>query len=81
MTARKSTRTTQADIKPTAQNKGLTLTLTINVYDGGMITLDDEPMNRNGDQAQGYVAVMSATAEKLWMLQRESAQRQLGGQA
>jgi hypothetical protein len=75
MTERKSTRTTKADIQPTKHDKGVTLGFEVIAYDNGLISLDGEPMNRDGDQGQGYIAVMSAIAEKLWMLQRASAKR------
>lgn len=77
MIERKSTRTTKARIEPTKHDKGLTLQLTVKVYDGGVIQLDGEPMNRGGSDAQGYVAVASAIAEKLWMLQYESDKRSI----
>lgn len=75
MTERTSTRKMHANIEPTVFDKGLRLTVEVKVYDNGLITCDDQPMNRDNSEAQGYVATNSAIAEKLWILQKAATDR------
>lgn len=74
-TRKTQARTTMADIGPTPEDAGVTLTVTVTAYDSGLIMVDDRVVNRDKDEAQGYISVMALVAEKLEMLRRESARR------
>jgi len=45
-------------VKPTAKNKGLTLTITVTAYDNGMVQVDGIPINNADsgyDQGDGWL--------------------------
>jgi nitrogenase molybdenum-iron protein alpha/beta subunit len=57
------------DVAPTAQDKGLTLTLRITAYDNGMVQLDGIPINDHVDYDQvvgwtGALEVLTATVNE-----------------
>jgi hypothetical protein len=72
-------------VKPTARNKGLTLTITVTAYDNGMVQVDGIPINNsdNGyDQADGWQGAGEVTMATLNEFRRQSAaRRQIPGAA
>lgn len=47
----------EMNVKPTAQDKGLVLTITVTAYDNGMIAVNGTPINCQPtyDQGQGWL--------------------------
>lgn len=56
----------EMNVTPTAQDKGITLTLTVTAYDNGLVAVNGTPINCNPHYDQGHgwlgaVEVISAT--------------------
>lgn len=72
----------ELNVKPTGQDKGITLTLTVTAYDNGMVVVNGTPINcqPNYDQGHGWlgaVEVLSATLNEFRKL-AATRRRRLG---
>ena len=65
------------NVKPTARNKGLTLTLKITAYDNGMVEVDGIPINVEPqyDQGQGWLGAAEVITTTLNEFRKDAAAR------
>lgn len=64
-------------VKPTAQDKGITLTLTVTAYDNGMVAVNGTPINcqPNYDQGHGWLGASAVVTETLVEFRKMAATR------
>lgn len=69
-------------VKPTAQDKGLTLTLTVVAYDNGMVMVDGVPINAapNYDQGEGWLVAAEVAVSTIAELRKQAVKRQAATQ-
>jgi hypothetical protein len=65
------------NIKPTARNKGLTLTLKVTAYDNGMVEVDGIPINVEPqyDQGHGWLGAADVITTTLNEFRKDAAAR------
>jgi hypothetical protein len=65
------------NVKPTARDKGLTLTLKVTAYDNGMVEVDGIPINVEPkyDQGQGWLGAADVITTTLNEFRKESETR------
>lgn len=64
-------------VKPTKQEKGLTLTLVVTAYDNGMVMLDGVPINAapDYDQAEGWLVTAEVAVATINEFRRQVVKR------
>jgi hypothetical protein len=70
-------------IKPTREDKGLQMTITVTAYDNGLVQVDGRPINeslRSGgyDAAHGWLGAAEHVVLKLSEFRRQATARQRG---
>jgi hypothetical protein len=65
------------NVKPTARDKGLTLTLKVTAYDNGMVEVDGIPINVEPkyDQGHGWLGAADVITTTLSEFRKESEAR------
>ena len=65
------------NVKPTARNKGLTLTVKVTAYDNGMVEVDGIPINvePNYDQGHGWLGAADVITTTLNEFRKEASAR------
>ncbi|MGH3401030.1 MAG: hypothetical protein ACRDRJ_00680 [Streptosporangiaceae bacterium] len=69
------------DIRPTPEDKGLLMTITVTAYDNGLVQVDGRPINQGNpsvgyDQGHGWLGAAEHVTLKLGELRRQAAARQ-----
>ena len=62
-------------IKPTAEDCGLELTITLKAYDNGKLYIDGKPMIDHECPERGWSYAIATCAEKVGELQRQAIRR------
>lgn len=64
-------------VQPTAQDKGITLTLTVTAYDNGMVAVNGTPINcqPNYDQGHGWLGAAEVVTATLGEFRKMAAAR------
>lgn len=65
------------NVKPTARNKGLTLTVKVTAYDNGMVEVDGIPINvgPHYDQGDGWLGAADVITTTLNEFRKDAAVR------
>jgi hypothetical protein len=68
------------DIRPTPEDKGLLMIITVTAYDSGLVKVDGRPINQavpgGYDQGHGWLGAAEHITLKLGELRRQAAARQ-----
>lgn len=67
----------EMNVVPTAQDKGLTLTLTVTAYDNGMVAVNGTPINcqPHYDQGHGWLGAVEVISATLGEFRKAAAVR------
>jgi hypothetical protein len=71
----------KTDIRPTPEDKGLQMTITVKAYDSGLVEVDGRPINQSlpsggYDQGHGWLGAAEHITLKLGELRRQATTRQ-----